>query len=344
MEMYSSKTKLVYAGLILFLLMAFGTFGFMLIEGFTFLESFYMTIITVSTVGFGEVHELTAVGKIFTALLILLSLGVLAYVVSIITTQFFEGQLSYFIKGYKNKSRLKKMENHVIICGYGRNGQQAVKELIAHENDFVVIDSSHELILANAHPNFKMLEGDATNDQILIDAGVRSARSIITTLPNDADNLFVSLTARSLNPKIKIISRASSESSEKKLKLAGADNIVMPERLGGAHMATLVARPDIMEFLEHLSIHGTDPTNLEEINCNDLPEDSINKTIFEIGVRQKTGANIIGFKTPEGEFILNPDPGIKLIPNSKLFVLGTKDQINQMRSIIRDLIKNSTQT
>ncbi len=110
MEMYSSKTKLVYAGLILFLLMAFGTFGFMLIEGFTFLESFYMTIITVSTVGFGEVHELTAVGKIFTALLILLSLGVLAYVVSIITTQFFEGQLSYFIKGYKNKSRLKKME------------------------------------------------------------------------------------------------------------------------------------------------------------------------------------------------------------------------------------------
>ncbi len=332
-----NKTKLVYAFLLLVLLMSFGTAGFMLIESFTFLESFYMTIITISTVGYGEVHELSAGGKIFTATLILFSLAVLTYVVSIITNHFFEGHISYLIRGYKNKSRRKKMENHVIICGYGRNGQQAVKELIAHKNDFIVIDSSHEQILETADAGFKMLEGDATNDEILIEAGIKTARSIITTLPNDADNLFVSLTARSLNPKITIISRASNESSEKKLKLAGADNIVMPERIGGAHMATLVARPDVMEFLEHLSVHGTDPTNLEEISCNELPKDAINKTIFEIGVRQKTGANIIGFKTPEGEFILNPEPQTKITPNSKLFVLGTKAQVEQMRGIFHSM-------
>jgi voltage-gated potassium channel len=344
MEIQRNRTKLFYAVLLLVLLMSYGIGGFMIIEHFTLLESFYMTIITISTVGYGEVHELSAGGKIFTATLILSSLGVLTYVVSIITNHFFEGHISYLIKGYKNKSRLRKMENHVIICGYGRNGQQAVKELEAFKNDFIVIDSSHDLILKNADPHFKMLEGDATSDEVLILAGIKTARSIITTLPNDADNLFVSLTARSLNPRIKIISRASNESSEKKLKMAGADNIVMPERIGGAHMATLVARPDVMEFLEHLSIHGTDPTNLEEISCNDLPEEAINKTIFEIGVRQKTGANIIGFKTPEGEFILNPDPKIKMIPHSKLFVLGTKEQIDQMRGIFHNMKKNGTKS
>ncbi len=339
MEIPANKTKLFYATLLLILLISYGTIGFMSIEGFTLLESFYMTIITISTVGYGEVHELSATGKIFTASLILFSLAVLTYVVSIITTQFFEGQLSYLIKGYKNKSRLRKMRNHVIICGFGRNGQQAVKELEAHKNDFIVIDGSHELIIENANPSFKMIEGDATNDEVLLQAGIESAQSIITTLPNDADNLFVTLSARSLNPNIKIISRASSKSSVKKLKMAGADNVVMPERIGGAHMATLVARPDVMEFLQHLSIHGEDPTNLEEINCAELPKDAINKTIFEIGVRQKTGANIIGFKTPDGEFILNPDPKTKMIPHSKLFVLGTEKQIDQMRGIFNTMKK-----
>lgn len=339
MEMQGNKTKLIYAILLLLMLMLFGTVGFMVVESFTLLESFYMTIITISTVGYGEVHELSAVGKIFTATLILFSLAVLTYVISIITNHFFEGHISYLIKGYRNKSRRKKMENHVIICGYGRNGQQAVKELVAHKNDFIVIDSNHDLVLENAKPNFKIMEGDATDDEVLLEAGIKTARSIISTLPNDADNLFVSLTARSLNPDIKIISRASSESSVKKLKMAGANNIVMPERIGGAHMATLVARPDVMEFLEHLSVHGTDPTNLEEISCNELPKNAINKTIFEIGVRQKTGANIIGFKTPDGEFILNPHPETQIIPNSKLFVLGTREQIEQMRGIFHEMKK-----
>lgn len=286
MEISGNKPKLIFAAILLALLLSSGTAGFMIIESFTFLESIYMTIITISTVGYGEVHELSSAGKIFTAILILLSLCVLAYVASIITTQLFEGQLGYFLRGHKNKSRLKKMKNHVIICGYGRNGQQAIKELEAHKNDFIVVDSDHNLILDNVKPGFNMIEGDATDEEVLVAAGLLTAHSIITTLPSDADNLFVTLTARSLNPNITIISRASSESSEKKLKLAGANNIVMPERIGGAHMATLVARPDVMEFLEHLSIHGSNPTNLEEIMCEDLPKGAINKTIFEIGVRQ----------------------------------------------------------
>ena len=178
------------------------------------------------------------------------------------------------------------------------------------------------------------MEGDATNDDVLGKANIKSAKALITTLPNDADNLFVALTARSLNPDLIIISRASTESSENKLKIAGVNNVVMPERVGGAHMATLIAKPDVMEFLDKLSVHGEAPTNLEEIICSDLPENVLDQTINDIGIRRRTGANIIGFKTPDGEFILNPSPELKVIKGSKLFVLGTPDQISSMKKMI----------
>lgn len=338
MDRNTGFSRLLFAALLLTLLLSFGTIGFMIIEDFNLLNAFYMTTITISTVGFGEVHELSVGGKIFTTILILTSLGVLAYVVSIITTQFFEGQLSYILRGYQKKSIRKKMKNHVIICGYGRNGQQAAKDLLAHNHEFIIIDKRKDALLKNLNSSLKFIEGDATLDEILIEAKVEKAKSLITTLPQDADNLFVALSARSMNPTIKIISRASSESSVKKLKIAGVNSVVMPERVGGAHMATLVARPDIIEFLEHLSIKGDNPTNIEEIVCNDLPKESMNKTIYEIGIRKKTGANIIGFKTPEGEYILNPGADTKMIPNSKIFVLGTKEQIEHMKEVLHSSI------
>ncbi len=170
---------------------------------------------------------------------------------------------------------------------------------------------------------------------MLIEAGIKKAKALISSLPVDADNLFVVLTARSLNPDLIIISRASNERSEKKLRIAGVNNVVMPEKLGGAHMATLVARPDVVDFLNHLSIHGEAPTNLEEIVCSRMHERHLNKSIYEIGIRKKTGANIIGFRTPEGEYIINPKPDTKVIQNSKLFVLGTPDQIIAMKKMLR---------
>jgi voltage-gated potassium channel len=328
-------SKIIISILVLAGIISIGISGYMTIEGFSFLEAFYMTIITISTVGYGEVHELSQSGLIFTSLLILISLGVLAYVASVITTQFFEGQLRFILNGYQKKSRLKKMENHIIICGFGRNGQQSVNELQALGHKFVVIDKDKELLFHHSGAQFSFIEGDATQDEILELANIQKAKALLTTLPNDADNLFVVLTARSLNSNIKIISRASSTSSEKKLKIAGVNNVVMPERVGGAHMAHLVTHPDVIEFMEKLSIQGDSLINLEEIVCNDLPKGAINKSIDEIGVRKKTGANIIGFKTPEGEYIINPMLGTKIIPNSKIFVLGSNEQIAKMREIFR---------
>ncbi|NVO01517.1 MAG: potassium channel protein [Bacteroidetes bacterium] len=312
----------------------FGVFGYIIIEGYDFLDALYMTIITVATVGFDEVHDLSPNGKIFTIFLIISSMGTFAYSLSVITVHFVEGELSNFILGYKSKFQRKKMKNHIIVCGYGRNGRQAVKELRAHKKAFLIIEEKKESFLDEPDKTV-FVEGDATNDEILILAGVENARAIITTFPNDADNLYVVLTARSLNPNLLIISRASNDSSEKKLKVAGANSVVMPDKVGGSHMATLVLKPDVVSFLDLISFQGNSQANLEEIMCSNLPESFRNKTIDEIGIRSNSGVNIVGYKTPEGEFIINPSAGTKLIKDSKLFVLGTSQQILKMKEIIK---------
>ncbi len=330
------RNDITIAGMLLFLVILIGVIGYMHIDDFSFVDALYMTVITVSTVGFGEVHQLTQGGKLFTSALILASLVILGYFISTLTQNLVHSQISFFYSRNGNKNRFRKMENHVIVVGYGRNGKQVVNELLTLGLKLVVVDQNHELVINNMGRPVRFIEGDATNDDVLIKAGIKTAKSLISTLPNDADNLYVVLTARSLKHDLKIISRASSESSEKKLRMAGVDNVVMPERVGGAHMATLIAQPDIVEFLDHLTIHSDTPTQLLEIMCNDLAPDLINKPIREIGVRRRSGANIIGFKTTTGNLIINPSPDTKLMPNSKLFVLGTSDQVQQMKEIMHD--------
>jgi len=331
--MKEGNRKIFIAVILLVIIIAIGIVGYVLIENFGFVDSMYMTIITLTTVGFGEVHPLSQEGKIFTAILSFISLGFFAYAISVITTHFVEGQLTVFLRLNKIKNN-KKMENHVIVVGFGRNGQQVIEELSAHNYTFVVIDVKQESLQHYQGKPIRFVEGDATEDVTLEKAGIKKARAIISTLPNDADNLFVALTAKSLNQDITIVTRSTNEANEKKLRAAGVKSVVMPEKLGGAHMAKLIARPDIVEFLEHLSITGEDPTNLEEIECESLPADFINRTIYEIGVRKKSGANIVGFKTPEGKYIINPTPDTKVIPHSKLFVLGTRQQIDSMKIML----------
>ena len=334
MRYFNQRTELLKAGIYVLILLFIGTAGYMLIESYPPIDALYMTVITISTVGFREIKPLSDTGKIFTIFLIISSLGVLAYFLSNLTQSLFKTQLGFFFGGNFKYLKQKKMENHIIVCGYGRNGNQVVHELTAFGKKVVVIDKNHELVLSKISEPVQFVEGDATEDQILLQAGIHKARSLITTLPVDADNLFVVLTARTLNPDINIISRASSESSEKKLRMAGVDNVVMPERVGGAHMATLVAQPDVLEFMEHLNIHGDSPVQLMEIMCSNLPKDLLHKPIKELGLREKTGANIIGYKTSAGEYILNPTPDTKLYPDSKIFVLGTKKQVEEMRKIL----------
>lgn len=322
--------KVLWALAILAIIMTIGVFGFMLIEEDTPLDALYLTVITISTVGFGLPHELSDGGKIFTIFLIIFSFGNYAYAISIITSYLVELQIND-VMGVRLRKNRSAMKDHVIICGFGRNGQTVSNELRIRKQPFVVIDQNHELIMNYSGEPVKFIEGDATEDEVLEQAGIQNAKSIVSTMPVDADNLFVVLTARSLNPKITIVSRASNASADRKLHVAGVDHVVMPEGVGGAHMAKLVTRADVLEFLDHLSITGRSETSIEAIDYAELPDKFRNKTIMEMAVRQLAGANIIGFKTPEGEFIINPSPETVIIPHSKIFILGTPGQIEKIK-------------
>ena len=321
--------------LLLFLIVLIGVVGFMLIEHYNLLDAFYMTIITVATVGFNEVHPLSEAGRVFTSFLIITSFGTFAYAVSSITKYIVDGEFNLYFKNLQVNQAIEKLDNHVIICGYGRNGRQAAHVLKNHNQRFVVIESKKTVVNTLTH-KFKdlIVEGDATQDEVLQKAGIERARALITTLPEDADNLFIVLSARSLNAKLFIISRASDDNSDKKLKTAGANNVIMPDRVGGAHMASLVLKPDVMEFLDFITGQGTDNIKLEEITFDNLREEFRNKSMRELEIRNKSGANIIGFKTANGEYIVNPSPDTKMIHDAKLFVLGTTEQIHKLKELL----------
>lgn len=333
MNHFQQFSRLYYPLGILFLIVMAGIFGFMAIEQFTLFEAFYMTVITVATVGFQEVHPLSDGGRMFTVILIITSFGTFAYAITSITRYIMDGEFREYFKTKRLITELEKLENHVIICGYGRNGKQAARVLKSHNQRFVVIEQKEDATtsMSEKYPHL-VIHGDATQDEILLKAGIERARAVVTTLPADADNLFIVLSARTLNKKLNIISRASDDNSDKKLKIAGADHVIMPDMVGGAHMASLVMKPDVVEFIDYVTGVGVD-INLEEITFESLPANLQNKTISELDIRSRSGANIIGFKTAQGEFVINPSPETKLIPNAKLFVLGTSDQIKKLREI-----------
>jgi voltage-gated potassium channel len=328
------KTKLFISLLLLAFVLTIGIVGFIIISEDSFVDALYMTIITMSTVGFGTLHELNQSEKIFTIVLIILSIGVYVYSITVLTEYLAHDNFFQLLKNKKMQQKIQKLQNHTIVCGYGRNGRQAVEKLQKFKMPCVVIEKNKEILEELDRNNILFIEGDATSDEALDNAAIGNAKSLITALPSDADNLFVVLSARQLNKTFTIISRASFESSRKKLLIAGATNIIMPDKIGGDHMASLVVTPDLIEFVERLTISEECSTNLEEIAINDLPSEYLNKTILDLDLRKISGCTVIGFKTPENEYIINPEATTKLIPNSNLIVLGRPNQIEKLRQVL----------
>lgn len=331
----SIKNSIIASSLI-FVLVSIGVIGYMALEHYTFVEALYMTIITISTVGFEEVHSLSSAGMLFTVFLITISLGIFGFVLTSITRFVFDGVFRNYYKDNMVKRKINSIEDHVIICGYGRVGKQAASELVAHNEKVIIIDIDEEEIEnVRSRGDMLFIQGDATADEVMELAGIHNAKALITTMPKDADNLFVVLSARVLNKDLKIISRASDDHSDIKLKRAGATNIIMPDRIGGQRMAKLVAEPDIVEFLEYILIQGANDVNLEEIDCSKLHPNLIGKTIGELGIRNKSGANIIGMKNLDNIYSFNPSADTKIDSKNKLFVLGTKSQVASFNKILK---------
>jgi len=329
------KSKIYVALTLVVVTLLVGVLGYKVIAGYDWVDALYMTVITVTTVGFGEVNPLTPEAKIFTVILILCSVVIVGYAISVITEYIISRSAYDTLKHEKVQKQINKLSGHIIVCGYGRNGKQAVEKLRAYNKPFVIVDQDEEVVQRYEDAHTLFVKGDANEDEILQKAGVERASTLISSLPDDADNLFVVLSARQLNQKLKIISRAEYETSQKKLKLAGADNVIMPNRIGGDHMASLVVVPDLIEFLDNLSVVGEeDSINVEEITFERVcPNGKEMTTIKEIDLRYKTGCTIIGYKSPEGKYTVNPSADLVLKKGSKLVVIGRPEQIVNLHRI-----------
>ncbi|HBF87892.1 MAG TPA: potassium channel protein [Bacteroidales bacterium] len=333
---YNNITSAYLAMAFLIMMIIIGVSGYVFIEGYSFSDALFMTIITISTVGFREVQPLTEPGKIFTIFLIIFSFGIFAYAVSTFTRYVVDGVFHNFFKINKVRRKIDKVKDHVVICGYGRNGKQAAMELLDHNVPVVIIENKDEEIEKIIEDNrLLFIQGDATRDEVLLSAHIDKAKALITTLPNDADNLFVVLSTKEVNPNLKIISRASDDNSDIKLKRAGATNVIMPDKIGGQRMAKLVARPNIIEFVEFIVLQRSKDVYLEEISCEKMADCFVNKSIRELDVRNVSGANIVGLRNKIGEYIINPSPEVVVTPKDTLFVLGNSDQITKLSETLK---------
>ena len=332
MAMHKSLVRPFRAVSLLFLSLLVGIFGFSYIEGYPLLDAFYMTTITLSTVGFQEVQPLSVDGKLFTAVYIVFNFVIFAYVVSTLTTHVFEGEINKMFKKFLTSREVKKLKDHVIVCGYGRNGSKACEELQKSNRTFVVAENDVR-VLDNLPSDLKIqfISGDATQDDTLKYARIEKAHSIITTLPSDSDNVFITLTARELNPGIHIIARATEENAAQKLYRAGANNVVMPDALGGIHMANLVTRPSVIEFLDILNGVGSTQLKLEEFSFRQFKDQYKNKSLGQLNIKKDTGATVVGIKKGGHTFNFDPSADTVIEEDDVFIVLGKAEHIDSFR-------------
>jgi voltage-gated potassium channel len=333
--MFQHLRRLILAIILMTLSLFVGTIGYMMIEHYTLLDAFYMTVVTVSTVGFREIQPLSENGKLFTIFYIISNLIFFTFLVSTVAKYIFEGELNKIYNIIMKGRQITKLRGHIILCGFGRNGRRAALELKNSRKKFLIIEKDDHVLerFPEASKTYNFYSGDATQDEVLQDAGIRRAHTIITTLPSDSENVFISLTARTLNPEINIISRASDEKVEKKLRRAGANHVVMPDALGGFHMAHIVTKPIIVEFVEMLSGFGKSEYMLEEINYFQVRSEYRDKTLAELDIRKKTGATVFGLKDPSKGIIFNPEPNIVFHNDDVLILLGKEHAIKEFKNI-----------
>lgn len=327
------RSKIYLALTLIASVLFIGVLGYRFISDFTWMDALYMTVITVTTVGFSEVGPLQTEAKLFTVFLIISSVFIFAFSISVITEYILGRNSLQLLKKKKVKDQINKLSDHVIVCGFGRNGMQAAKRLKAYEKPFVIIERDKEVIEKFAGDDILFLEGDANEDDILIEAGIYRAQYLIAAMPDDAANLFVVLSARQLNKALFIISRASLVTSQKKLQLAGADKVIMPDRIGGDHMASLVVMPDLITFMDQLRTEGKHTTNLEEVAIEDFKDQVDCNSLRDLDLRKKTGCTIIGYIEPNGNYIINPEADLQLQSKSKVIVLGRPEQIRKLNEM-----------
>lgn len=310
-----------------------GVAGYMLVEGWNFLDSFFMVVITLSTVGYGQVHPLSDQGVILTSILIMGGVGSFAYLVGAFTQLIVEGRLQTFLGRRRVQRIIDGLSGHVIICGYGRIGNVVAKEIIREGIPVVVIERSPDLVARMEEEGVPHVIGDATEDAALMAAGLTRARTIVTALTQDSANVFVALTARQLNPGIQIIARAETEAHIPRLERAGANKVLMPHVIGGYRMAQSVLRPAVTDFLDLALLSESMELQMEELRVTAAGE-LVGRDLVGAQIRPRFDLIIIAIKKADGEMLFNPTPHAILEADDTLIAVGRPENLNQIRKIL----------
>jgi voltage-gated potassium channel len=312
---------------------SFGTLGYYYIEGMTLFDAFYMTVITISTVGFSEIKPLTTVGRSITVAVIAMGIGVGGYTVGMIARSFIEGELRIFFGRRKLEKRIAALAGHFIICGYGRIGRIISAELADDKIPFVVIEQDDKSVEHLQKQGYLWLLMDATSEEALLAAGIKRAKGLVSALPSDAHNVFITLTAKGLRPDIFILSRASDHKNEDKLKRAGATRVVSPYLIGGRRMAQVLKRPTVVDFIDIAMMERHLGLMMEEAKIGPQSQ-LIGKNIMASNLRRDFGVIVVAIKNAAGEMIFNPGPEETLNSGDVIVVLGKMENLERMRAVL----------
>lgn len=326
--------KFFIAAFLILAVILFGMFGYMLLEGWSAFDALYMTVITIATVGFSEVRQLDGSGRIFTILLIFLGIGVGGYAIGTIAAFLVEGQLLDILKGRRMAKEITGLKNHIIVCGFGKIGMEVCASMAMAGRDFIVIDTNVEKIDHALSLGYLAAVGEATDDEILEKCGIRQAYGLISAISDDSANVYLVLTARALNDKMRIIARGVGETTHKKMIRAGADRVVSPYEIGARRMAALMLKPEIVDFLEVLS-----PTNIFGLRLEKVivkPKSFIaGKRLDESNIRRDThGAMIVGVQKLDQTLMVNPPKWTILEADDVLLAIGSDEQLKSLTEMV----------
>ena len=319
--------------ILLFAVICAGTIGYSVFEDMSVFDAFYMTIITISSVGFSEVKPLSQVGRIITIIIIVSGISVLTYTLGQVARIFVEGELRKILGRRKLEKQISKLNDHYIICGFGRIGSIISRELSAENISFVVIEQDTEKIKQLEEDNLLYLNMDATAEEALLQAGLKKAKGIVTAVKSDADNVFITLTAKGLRSDIFVLARASDVQNESKILRAGASRVVCPYLFGGRRMAQILKKPTVVDFIDSAMMDSQLGLSMEEAVVGPA-SDLIGKTLIDSQIRQRFGVVIVAIKKPTSEMVFNPTPMEKLEYQDTIVVIGKKEDLKRMNEVL----------